>query len=137
LAAGSGCHGDSAPLSRLDEALTARYPGQAVQLTIDATNLRYADSASIRTLTVAAMKVRTQEGSVTLLNPQPPVARILDLLCADGMFSIRLPSPFGSSKIYFPNGPGLTHGIGCLPTRRNRRSDRSPPRVVRSFSSAM
>jgi anti-anti-sigma factor len=80
---------DFTSVTRLDEALTAPISGQAVQLTIDATNLRYADSASIRTLVVAAMKVRTQEGSVTLLNPQPPVARILDLLCADEMFSIR------------------------------------------------
>jgi anti-anti-sigma factor len=63
--------------------------GQAVQLTIDATNLRYADLASIRTLVEAAMKVGTRNGSVTLLNPQPPVARMLDLLCADEMFSIR------------------------------------------------
>jgi anti-anti-sigma regulatory factor len=63
--------------------------GQAVQLTIAATNLRYADLASIRTLVEAAMKVGTRNGSVTLLNPQPPVARMLDLLCADEMFSIR------------------------------------------------
>ena len=60
-----------------------------MQLTIDATNLRYADLASIRTLVEAAMKVGTRNGSVTLLNPQPPVARMLDLLCADEMFSIR------------------------------------------------
>jgi anti-anti-sigma regulatory factor len=30
-----------------------------------------------------------QDGGVTLLNPQPPVARMLDLLCADQVFSIR------------------------------------------------
>jgi anti-anti-sigma regulatory factor len=35
------------------------------------------------------MKVRTRAGSVTLLDPQPPVARMLDLLRADEMFSIR------------------------------------------------
>lgn len=73
----------------LDEALTGQISGQAVQLTIDATNLRYADLASIRTLVEAAMKVGTRNGSVTLLNSQPPVARMLDLLCADEMFSIR------------------------------------------------
>jgi hypothetical protein len=27
------------------------------------------------------------------------------------------------TKIYFPNGPGLPHGIGCLPARRNRYRD--------------
>ena len=60
-----------------------------MQLTIDAANLRYADSASMRTLVMAAMKVRTRAGSVTLLDPQPPVARMLDLLRIGEIFSIR------------------------------------------------
>ena len=80
---------DFTSITRLDEALTAQISGQAVQLTIDAANLRYADSASMRTLVMAAMKARTRAGSVTLLNPQPAVARMLDLLCIDEMFSIR------------------------------------------------
>jgi anti-anti-sigma factor len=80
---------DVTAITRLDEALTAQISGQAVQLTIDTANLRYADSASMRTLVMAAMKVRTRAGSITLLDPQPPVARMLDLLCADEMFSIR------------------------------------------------
>ena len=46
----------------------------------------YADSASMTTLVMAA---RTRAGSVTLLHPQPAVARMLDLLCIDEMFSIR------------------------------------------------
>jgi anti-anti-sigma factor len=76
-------------ITRLDEALTAQISGQAVQLTIDAAYLRYADSASMRTLVMAAMKVRTRAGSVTLLDPQPPVARMLDLLRVYEIFSIR------------------------------------------------
>ena len=80
---------DVTSIPRLDETLAAQISGQAVQLTIDAANLRYADSASMRTLVMAAMKVRTRAGSITLLDPQPPVARMLDLLCADEMFSIR------------------------------------------------
>ena len=80
---------DFTSVTRLEEALTAQISGQAVQLTIDAANLRYADSASMRTLVMAAMKARTRAGSVTLLNPQPAVARMLDLLCIDEMFSIR------------------------------------------------
>jgi anti-anti-sigma factor len=80
---------DFTSITRLDEVLTAQVSGQAVQLTIDAANLRYADSASMRTLVMAAMKARTRAGSVTLLDPQPAVARVLDLLCIDAMFSIR------------------------------------------------
>ena len=40
----------------------------------------------MRTLVMAAVKVRTRAGSVTLLDPQPPVARMLDLLRVDEMF---------------------------------------------------
>jgi len=80
---------DVTSVTRLDEVLTARISGQAVQLTIDATNLRYADSASVTTLAMAAKEVRTRNGSVTLLNPQPAEARILDLLRAGEMFGIR------------------------------------------------
>ena len=79
---------DFTSITRLDEALAAQISGQAVQLTIDAANLRYADSASMRTLVMAAMKARTRAGSVTLLDPQPAVARMLNLLCIDEMFSI-------------------------------------------------
>jgi anti-anti-sigma factor len=80
---------DFTSITRLAEALTAQISGQAVQVTIDAANLRYADSASMRTLMMAAIKARTQAGSATLLDPQPAVARMLDLLCIDQMFSIR------------------------------------------------
>jgi anti-anti-sigma factor len=80
---------DFTSITRLDEALAAQVSGAAVQLTIDATNLRYADSASVTTLMMAAMKVRTRDGSVTLLNPQAAVARILGLLRAGEMFCIR------------------------------------------------
>ena len=47
---------DFTSITRLDEALTAQVSGQAVQLTIDAANLRYADSASMRTLVMAAIR---------------------------------------------------------------------------------
>lgn len=80
---------DLTSITRLDEALAAQVSGQGVRLTIDATNLRFADTASVRTLAVAAIKARAQAGSVTLLNPQPPVARMLDLLCAGEILAIR------------------------------------------------
>ena len=58
-------------------------------MTDRADNLRYADSASVMTLVMAAMKVRTRNGRVTLLNPQPAVARLLGLPRAVEMRSIR------------------------------------------------
>jgi anti-anti-sigma factor len=80
---------DVTSATQLDKVLTAQISEQAVQLTIDATNLRYADSASVTTLVMAAMKARTRNGSVTLLNPQPTVARIMDLLRAGEIFCVR------------------------------------------------
>lgn len=77
---------DLTSITRLDEALTAHVSGQTARLTIDATNLRFADSASVRTLAMAA---RSQAGSVTLLNPQSPLVRMLDLLCLDEVFAVR------------------------------------------------
>jgi anti-anti-sigma factor len=80
---------DLTSITRLDEALTAQVSRPAVRLIIDATNLRFADSASVRTLAMAAMRAKTQAGSVTLLNPQPPLVRMLDLLCLDEVFAVR------------------------------------------------
>ena len=99
---------DVTSITRLDRALTAQISGQAVRLIIDATNLRYVDAASMRALVTAARKVRTRGGSVTLLNPHPPVARMLALLCADQMFSIR----------------------GQLPRRGPACAPAAPPRLV-------
>jgi anti-anti-sigma factor len=80
---------DVTSITRLEEALAAQVSGQPVRLTIDATNLRFADTVSVRTLATAALQVRTRTGSVTLLNPQPLIARMLDLLCADEILAIR------------------------------------------------
>ena len=84
---------DITSVARLDEALATQADGQAVRLTIDATGLRYADSASMRTLVMAAAKITTQHGTVTLLNPQPPVARLLNLLCVDDMITVESRNP--------------------------------------------
>jgi anti-anti-sigma factor len=80
---------DLTSIRRLDEALTAHVSGQMVRLTIDATNLRFADSASVRSLATAAREARSRAGSVTLLNPQPPIVKLLDLLYLDEVFAIR------------------------------------------------
>ena len=89
---------------RLDEALAAQVGSRAVRLTIDATGLRYADSASMRALLMAAAEITSQDGTVTLLNPQPPVARLLDLLSVDGMITVESLDP--------DRGPGQEPGDG-------------------------
>lgn len=84
---------DVTSVARLDEALAGQVNGQAVRLTIDATDLRYADSASMRTLLMAAAKITSRDGTVTLVNPQPPVARLLDLLSVDSVITVERRAP--------------------------------------------
>ena len=79
---------DVTSITRLDEASPPRYRAGG------AADNRRSEPALRRfgvdeTLVMAAMKARTRAGSVTLLDPQPPVARMLDLLRIDEMFSIR------------------------------------------------
>jgi anti-anti-sigma factor len=80
---------DLTSIARLDEALAAQVSGPVMPLIIDATDLRFADTASVRMLATAAMKASTRAGRVTLLSPQPPVVRMLDLLSVDEVFAIR------------------------------------------------
>jgi anti-anti-sigma factor len=69
--------------------IPARPDGERRELTIDVSGLRYADSASIRTFVLAARTLKTRGGALVLLPPQQPVARILALLGADQMLTIR------------------------------------------------
>ncbi len=59
------------------------------QLTIDLSGLRFADSASIRTLVLAARTLRERGGSLVLLRPQQLVTRVRALTGAAPMFTIR------------------------------------------------
>jgi anti-anti-sigma factor len=76
----------SAP--ELNALISAQLSDGPRELTIDVSGLRYADSASIRTLVLAARTLREQGGSLILLRPQPSVARILTLLGADQMLTV-------------------------------------------------
>ena len=71
------------------ELLTGQLAGGTRRLTIDVSGLRFADSASIRALVLAAKTLKERDGSLVLLHPQRPVARVLALLGADQMITIR------------------------------------------------
>jgi anti-anti-sigma factor len=58
------------------------------QLTIDASGLSFADSASIRVLVLAARTLRERGGRLILLRPQSAVARVLSLVGADKLITI-------------------------------------------------
>jgi anti-sigma B factor antagonist len=80
----------SAP--ELNALISAQLSDGPRELTIDVSGLRYADSASIRTLVLAARTLRERGASLVLLCPQPAVARILTLLGADQMLTILQPT---------------------------------------------
>jgi anti-anti-sigma factor len=73
----------------LDALISAQLPDATCSLTIDVSELRYADSATIRALVLAARTLRERGASLVLLRPQPPVARLLALMGADQMLTIR------------------------------------------------
>src|SRR5215472_2078795 len=95
---------DLTSTAQLSALITAQLSGGTRQLTVDVSGLRFADTASIRTLALAARTLKERGGSLVLLRPQPPLARMLDLLGAAQMFTIR-------GEIYDEPGSGDRAGL--------------------------
>ena len=73
---------------QLSALIAAQLSGGTRQLTIDVSGLRFADSATIGTLVLAAKTLKQRGGSLVLLRPQHTIARVLDLLGAAQIFTI-------------------------------------------------
>ena len=73
----------------LSELVTAQLSGGTVYLTIDASGLSFADSASVRVLVLAAGTLRERGGGLVLLRPQPALARMLEITGADQQITVR------------------------------------------------
>ena len=58
-------------------------------VTVDLSRLRFADSATVAALVIAARSVRDRGGQLEVLHPQPTVARILELTGADQTLAVR------------------------------------------------
>ena len=74
---------DLTTAGQLSALIIQQLDGEAHQLAIDVSGLRFADVAAIRTLVLAASTLKRQGGRLVLLHPQPPVAKIVTLLGAD------------------------------------------------------
>lgn len=61
------------------------------RLVTDIAGLRHVDSDSVRVLVVAAKMLRERRGKLVLLHPQPPVARMLELMGADQVITLTEP----------------------------------------------
>lgn len=79
---------DLTSAARLGALLSAQLSDGTRELTIDVSGLRFADSASIRALVLAARTLKERDGNLVLLRPQPPVAKVLKLTGADRMFTV-------------------------------------------------
>jgi len=75
--------------ARLSALMSAQLSHGTEHLTIDLSGLRFADSASVRALVLAARTLQERGGSLLLLRPQQQVAGILALLGADQVITIR------------------------------------------------
>lgn len=80
---------DVTSAGRLGEFLTAHLSGGAREIVVDVSGLRFADSASVRVLVLAGRTLRERGGTLVLLRPQPPVARVLELMGADELLDVR------------------------------------------------
>jgi anti-anti-sigma factor len=80
---------DLTSAGQLSALITAQLSGGTRQLTVDVSGLRFADTASIRTLVLAARTLKERGGSLVLLRPRQTMARVLDLLGAAQMFTIQ------------------------------------------------
>ena len=80
---------DVTTVAELSELVTAQLSGGTLHLTIDASGLRFADSASARVLVLAARTLRQRGGGLVLLRPQHVLAQTLEIMGADQMITIR------------------------------------------------
>jgi anti-anti-sigma factor len=80
---------DVTTVAELSELITTQLSGGTLYLTIDASGLSFADSASVRVLALAARTLQQRGGGLVLLRPQQVVARILDIMGVDQVITIR------------------------------------------------
>lgn len=83
----------------LGEALAAQVSGGVRYLTVDLSGLRFADSASVRTLVLAGRALHEQDRVLVLVRPQPAVARVLTMMGVDQTITIQAETGTGA-------GPG-------------------------------
>jgi anti-sigma B factor antagonist len=93
--------GDSGPVMRLSgesdltvagqlgDALNTQISGGAGHLVVDLSELRFADSATVRVLVQAHRALQENGGGLEIAFPQPAVAAALRLLGVDQMLTVR------------------------------------------------
>jgi anti-sigma B factor antagonist len=103
---------DLTSAGQLSALITAQVALGTQQLTVDVSGLRFADSATIRTLVLAARTLKERGGDMILLRPRQPVARVLALTGAEQMFTIRGETPSEPEPAFESGRPALSFSCG-------------------------
>lgn len=80
---------DMSSAAELNGALAAQLASGARHLTVDVSDLQFADSASVRALALTARALKERDGNLVLVRPQPVVMRVLSLMGADRVVTMR------------------------------------------------
>ncbi|MBV9445909.1 MAG: STAS domain-containing protein [Streptosporangiaceae bacterium] len=80
---------DLSTAAQLSDLITAQLSAGTRNLTLDMSGLSFMDSMSTRIMVLAARTLNERGGGLTLLRPQPAIARTLALMGADQMITIR------------------------------------------------
>ena len=80
---------DITTAAELSKLVTGQLADGTLYLTLDLSELRFADSASVRVMVLAARTLRQRGGGLVLLRPQPALARTLEIMGADQIVTIR------------------------------------------------
>ena len=80
---------DLSTIAELSDLVTAQLATGTASLTIDASGMSFADSASMRVLMLAAMTLRKRGGGLALLRPQPALGRLLEIMDADQVITVQ------------------------------------------------
>ena len=80
---------DITTADKLSELVTSQLADGPLHLTIDVGGLDFADTAGIRVFLLAAKTLRERGGELVLLRPQRTLARVLEILGAEEVLTIR------------------------------------------------
>jgi anti-anti-sigma factor len=75
--------------AELSELVTGQLADGTLHLTVDVGRLDFADTAGIRVFLLAAKTLRQRGGDLVLLRPQRTLARVLEILGAEEVATIR------------------------------------------------
>ena len=91
---------DATTAAELRETLATQLSTGARLLTVDASALKFLDSASLRVLVLAARALQGRHGTLVFARPQPLVVRLLEITGADRLLDVReLAGPAGSHRL--------------------------------------